>query len=225
MTVLLLVVLFVVCGVTTHAEDTRKGSVEILLEDENVTFEYAKVADLVDGDFVLKEQYKKTAIDFNHMEYSQQMAEAAQKLDKCVEEGKKVKTDAEGKAVISELDVGVYLLRVTDKGGEEYVSPTLISIPTWNEEEGGMNYHITVIPKHSPEGVATGDTHFYQEYLVLFGISFIFLVGLTCHTYFKCGKIKGNYSEKGGRTYGNDNDTKDSRCTRRLRPRGGRSVD
>ena len=219
------------CGITTYAED-RKGSVEILLADgkkgtskENVTFEYVKVADLFDGNFILKEGYKKTSIDFNRMQYSKQMNEAAEKLDECVEEGEKVKTDAEGKAIISDLEMGVYLIRVSDKARYEYVPPTLISIPTWDEEMEDMNYHISVIPKHVPEGVKTGDVHFYQEYLVVFGISFIILVGLTCHNRFKCGKIAGNYSEKGGHTHGNDNDTKDSRCTRRLRPRSGRSID
>lgn len=229
---LLVCVMAMTCGMTTQAVEPQKGSVEITLTDgeegtrkENVTFEFAKVADLIDGEYHLFQEYEKTNVNLNHIEYSSELNEAAQKLDKLVTAKDDVKTDAEGKALINDLDVGVYLLRVSDKARYENVYPVLISIPTWNEEEGNMNYDITVIPKHSSDKVVTADNHLYGEYIVLFVISFILLVVLTCHNHFKCGKIAGNYSEKGGYTHGNDNDTKDPCCTRRIRPRGGRSID
>lgn len=219
-------------SMSVMAAEPKKGNIEIVLTDgengtskDNVTFEYAKVADLINGEYRLLKEYEEIDVDLNSIEYSSELDEAAQKLDKLVTAKDNVKTDAEGKALINDLEVGVYLLRVSDKARYENVYPVLISIPTWNEEEGDMNYDITVIPKHSSDKVVTGDSHLYGEYMVLFVISFILLVVLTCHNHFKCGRIAGNYSKKGGYTHGNDNDTKDSRCTRRIRPRGGGSID
>ena len=230
-TFFLVMVMIWMFSMTVLATESKKGSIEIILTDgekgtskENVEFEYIKVADLINGEYYVLKQYEKAAIDFNNIKYSNQIDEAAQKLDKYVVEGKTVKTDSKGEAIMNDLEVGVYLLRVVDKANYEQVTPTLISIPTWNQEEDTMDYHITLIPKHGSDKVVTGDGQFFREYIALFGISFIFLVGLSCHTHFKCGKIAGNYSEKGGHTHGNDNDTKDSRCTRRVRPRGGRSI-
>lgn len=48
-------------------------------------------------------------------------------------------------------DNGVYFLKATNIEKYEQIKPFLISIPTFNEEEGKMNYDITVIPKHEPE--------------------------------------------------------------------------
>ena len=42
-------------------------------------------------------------------------------------------------------------MRVTDYNEYEYVEPTLISIPTYDEDvQNSMNFDVTVIPKHTP---------------------------------------------------------------------------
>ena len=213
-------------SMTVLAGKEQRGRIEIVLtEGENVTFEYAKVADLINGEYHMLQKYEKSDIELNGIVDSSKLGDLAQKLNEYVVEGEKVTTDEKGKAYVENLEAGAYLLRASDEANSEYAYPVLISVPTWNEEEESMNYDITVIPKRSSDKVVTGDEHLYGEYMAIFGISFILLVGLTCHNHFGCGKIAGNYSEKGGHTHGNDNDTKNSRRSRRIRSCSGRSID
>ena len=212
----------------------RIGSIKITLVDggintskEGVVFEYAKVAVLENGIYKMLDVYEGTSIKINDIKSSNEMDEVARKLNAHVIADGTVKTDKEGKAVISDLTSGVYLLRVSERAAYDSVYPVLIGVPTWNEVTKNMDYEVTVIPKHSPdepEKVVTGDNSQYMMYIGISIISLILVVGLTCHNHFKCGKIAGNYSEKGGYTHGNDNDTKNSRRTRRVRSRGGRSI-
>uniref|UniRef100_UPI00242C815B SpaA isopeptide-forming pilin-related protein n=1 Tax=Thomasclavelia cocleata TaxID=69824 RepID=UPI00242C815B len=56
-----------------------------------------------------------------------------------------------GRLTFKELEVGIYLLRVTDYNEYEFIEPTLISVPTYNvESQNSMNFDVTVIPKHTP---------------------------------------------------------------------------
>ena len=59
-------------------------------------------------------------------------------------------TNEEGIAKIEDLDVGVYLLYVSEQKNYEKVMPVLIAVPTWEEEEGMMLYNVKVFPKHTP---------------------------------------------------------------------------
>lgn len=161
------------------AEKENIGSIKIELTEgaigtskENVVFEYQKVADLRGGYYYLLEEYDKLDIDLNELEYADQLDEAARELSKHITAEGQAVTDEDGEAFITDLEIGVYLLKVSDKARYEEVTPVLIAIPTWNEEAGDMDYHLTVIPKHSPnqpgtiitdtpsipgEGVNTGD--------------------------------------------------------------------
>lgn len=142
------------------ASQPGKGSIEIILTEgdigtskQGVTFEWAKVADLEDGQYVMLEKYKN--VDLNDIEHSEELDAAAQKVNAAMEAEGEVVTDQEGKAMVSNLDIGVYLLRVSDKARYENVNPVLIAIPTWNEEKGDMDYEVTVMPKHSPNTPGT----------------------------------------------------------------------
>ncbi|MFR5556238.1 MAG: hypothetical protein ACLTKE_04930, partial [Coprococcus sp.] len=66
-------------------------------------------------------------------------------------------TDADGKAIIKDLDVGVYLLYASEHKRYDDITPLLIAIPTWGEQEGDMLYDVKVIPKHTP--VPPGENH------------------------------------------------------------------
>ena len=59
-------------------------------------------------------------------------------------------TNGTGKAVIENLEAGVYLLKAENNANYETITPTLIAIPTWDESKGDMLYDVTVIPKHTP---------------------------------------------------------------------------
>lgn len=178
-------------SISGMAAGTPKGSIEITLTDgdigtskENVTFEYVKVADIIDGQCQLLDDYGE--VDLNSIQYSTELEKAAQKINEIAKADNRVMTDKNGKAIISDLEVGVYLLRVSDYAEYENVAPVLISIPTWNEEQGSMDFVVTVIPKHSPivkdtprEKVQTGDRSLDMLYIVLFvgSVGLIFIVG------------------------------------------------
>lgn len=157
-------------SISVMAAEPQKGSIEIILTDgdigtskENVVFEYAKVADIVDGQYQLLEKYED--VDLNSIKYSAELDEAAQKLNEKMKAEGEIATDQKGKATISDLDVGLYLLRVSDKARYENIYPFLISIPTWNEEQGNMDFNITVMPKHTPNepGTITTNTPEYKN--------------------------------------------------------------
>lgn len=165
------------------AAESQKGSIKIILADgeagtskENVVFEYAKVADIIDGQYQLLEDYG--GVDLNTIEHSAELEEAAKAINGIAKADGRVATDRNGETLIADLEVGVYLLRVADGGEYENVSPVLITLPMWNEERGIMEFDITVTPKHSPiekvvprEGVPTGDNTRYMTYVVLLAVS------------------------------------------------------
>lgn len=190
---LLLTGLLVLLSSASVFAKENKGSIQILLTEgdigtsvENVVFEYTKVAELKDGYYYLNKEYGE--IDLNEINTAQELAEAAEQIsNNVVSANGEVKTDKNGEAIIEDLDIGVYLLEVSDKARYENVTPLLIAIPTWNEETGDMEYDVTVIPKHSPnkpggittntdKGVSgdspkTGDSANYSLYIALLGAS------------------------------------------------------
>lgn len=196
----------------TEDNNTAKGSITILLTDgdvgtskANVVLEYKKVADVRDGKYYLVEDYGN--LDLNTLKSSAELDEAARLINEKVKSGETIATDENGKAHISELEIGVYLLRVKDKARYENVSPVLVAIPTWNEAEGEMDYNITVIPKHTPNQpgeiitntpdntnngtIMTGDMNHYMLYIALIIVSAVVLI-----TYVSKKKRGGMCNEK-----------------------------
>ena len=138
------------------------GSITVALEDgvdgtstEGVEFELIQVGNVVDGLYEYTEDFADEKTDLNKIEKANELEELAIKLNKVANDrqikGISDKTDNTGKIVFKELKVGIYLLRVTDYNEYEYIEPTLISIPTYNEEsQNSMNFDVVVIPKHTP---------------------------------------------------------------------------
>lgn len=138
------------------------GSVTIALEDgvngtsiNGVEFELIQVGNIVDGLYEYTEDFSDEKTDLNKVEKADEMEELAIRLNQIANEKKITgisdKTDNTGKLVFKELKAGIYLLKVTDYNEYEYVEPTLISIPTYDEDvQNSMNFDVTVIPKHTP---------------------------------------------------------------------------
>lgn len=151
------------------AAETEKaaGRIEIRLTDgeegtskEHVRFAYAKVGEIENGIPVLSEAYKKSGVELEQVMYAEELEKAAGTIQKYVKNRSLVTTDSDGKAVIEDLEEGVYLLELFDQAAYETVRPMLVTMPVWDEAEKRMNYDITVIPKHSrgQETPETGDT-------------------------------------------------------------------
>lgn len=124
--------------------------------------------------------------------------EVTEWLQEDVEYTEAVQTDGGGSVCVSDLEEGVYRLRLS--GTPEYVfSESLISIPMWSEEEHCMLYDVTVSPKYTsitrtPETENditpdTGDDNKGMVYLFFGVISFIIIAIISCHNRFKCGRM------------------------------------
>jgi len=143
-------------------------------------------------------------------------------------EGKEIQNitvDQNGIAKIEHLSVGTYQINVPETSGYTFVQAH-VSIPTWSEEEQKMLYDVTVIPKYTqkekPIAIKetgtplTGDRHGGNTYINLSIISLIILVIMSCHNRFNCDTMTGKYSKTEDKSNGNDNDTENPRCTRRI---------
>lgn len=137
--------------------ESRTGSIEITLSEgktgtskQDVEFALTRVADIVKGEYVLTEDYKSAGVDLNNIKNASDLEAAATKLVDVVSKGVVQKTDMNGKIKYSDVKVGVYLLQATKDDKYDEVTPLLVSIPTWSEEEGNMMYDISVLPKHTP---------------------------------------------------------------------------
>lgn len=152
----------IISTISTVDAYSEIGSITVALEDgvagtsiEGVEFELIQVGNVVDGLYEYTEDFLDEKTDLNKIEKANELEELAIKLNKVANDkeikGISDKTDNTGKIVFKELKVGIYLLRVTDYNEYEYIEPTLISIPTYNEEsQNSMNFDVVVIPKHTP---------------------------------------------------------------------------
>ena len=136
----------------------EKGSIHVELEAtqdklsrEGVGLSLAYVATIKEGSYQLTEDYSSANVDLNAIETAEGLQEAADTLQPLVKDAIQTKqTNAQGIVNFTDLEVGVYLLYVSDQAGYETIQPTLISVPMWDETAKQMNYHIEVFPKHAP---------------------------------------------------------------------------
>lgn len=136
----------------------NKGTIEIVLTDgkvgtskSNVEFICTKIADIKGGEYFLLDKFKDSEVNLQDIKNAAELDAAALKLSKLSSDTKNEKsavTDSNGTLIFENLDVGVYLLKAIDTDSYDTVNPVLIAIPTWNEEEGMMQYDLTVYPKH-----------------------------------------------------------------------------
>ena len=136
----------------------EKGSIHVELEEtkdrlsrEGVELSLSRVADIKDGSYVLDDLYRSADVELNAIETAEGLQEAADTLRPLVKDAIQTKqTNVQGIVDFTDLEVGVYLLYVSDQAGYETIQPTLISVPMWDETAKQMNYHIEVFPKHAP---------------------------------------------------------------------------
>ena len=136
----------------------EKGSIHVELEEtqdklsrEGVGLSLAYVATIKEGSYQLTEDYSSANVELNVIETAEGLQEAADTLRPLVKDAIQTKqTNVQGIVDFTDLEVGVYLLYVSDQAGYETIQPTLISVPMWDETAKQMNYHIEVFPKHAP---------------------------------------------------------------------------
>ena len=149
-------------GIGSVSAYRETGSIAVSLEEgvkgtsvKDVEFELIQVGNIVDGVYEYTEDFSDEKTDLNKIETSDELGKLAVKLDSYADKndikGDFLKTDSKGYLKFSDLEVGIYLLRVSNYAKYEYVEATLITVPTYNEDvQNSMNFDITVIPKHTP---------------------------------------------------------------------------
>lgn len=123
---------------------------DVYLSKENVKFGVVQIADIVKGEYVLKDSFEDDEINLNEIKTADEIDKVAKDMAKKVETPDyEMTTDEEGKASCKNLPVGVYLVYVEDLADYETISPFVVGIPTWNDEDEVFKYDVTVYPKHT----------------------------------------------------------------------------
>lgn len=182
------VFLFFISITNISALEEVKGSVTVNLEEgkkgtsvKNVELELIKVCDVVNGQYLFIDDLQDIEIDLNTLETAEDMKNAAYTISKITVSknivGTRKTTNDYGTVKFDQLEKGVYLLQATDINRYENIMPTLISVPVFNNEsKNGMNYDISIIPKHSPIVAAkTNDTANLKIFVVLVGVSAVII--------------------------------------------------
>ena len=108
------------------------------------------MASLVDGAYEMGKRYEDKGVDLNEVRYAREQEELARTLSKYHYSDGLCRTDCDGKATLTNLRAGVYLIYVEDESEYE-VQPVLVQLPKWEEDKGAMNWR-------SEEAAKTGDS-------------------------------------------------------------------
>lgn len=159
-------------SITVNLEEGKKGT-----SVKNVELELIKIADIINGQYLLINDLQDIEIDLNTLETAEDMKNAAYTISKITVSknivGTRKTTNDYGTVKFDQLEKGVYLLQATDINKYENIVSTLISVPAFNNEsKNSMNYDISIVPKHSPViAVKTGDAVDLKLFAVLAGVS------------------------------------------------------
>ena len=163
-------------SITVNLEEGKKGT-----SVKNVELELIKIADIINGQYLLINDLQDIEINLNTLETAEDMKNAAYTISKITVSknivGTRKTTNDYGTVKFDQLENGVYLLQATDINKYENIVSTLISVPAFNNEsKNSMNYDISIVPKHSPViAVKTGDAVDLKLFAVLAGVSAVII--------------------------------------------------
>ena len=159
-------------SITVNLEEGKKGT-----SVKNVELELIKIADIINGQYLLINDLQDTGVNLNTLKTAEDMKNAAYTISKITVSknigGTRKTTNDYGTVKFDQLEKGVYLLQATDINKYENIVSTLISVPAFNNEsKNSMNYDISIVPKHSPViAVKTDDAVDLKLFAVLAGVS------------------------------------------------------
>jgi hypothetical protein len=150
----------------TEVPEDGTGTIRIALHDtasasakENVKFEIVQIGTIQNGEYVLESAYEDTNLDLNQISTADDLEQAARtlqdKTNTILEAGKKnlttqtIVTNEKGNAQSGALQVGIYLVYAVELASYDLITPSLISIPTWDESNECFMYDVQVEPKSS----------------------------------------------------------------------------
>lgn len=167
---------------------SNKGSITIKLADlkngkskKDVEFSVSKIADIVDGEYKVKENYKNVPIDLNNIKTANDLEMAAELFKDVAITDNTMKTNAGGECSINNLDIGVYLIQAKNIANYDNITPFIVSIPSWSEANKTMSYDLEVIPKHTEivekEKTKVPATGYNDKIMINVAIGSICLIG------------------------------------------------
>lgn len=146
----LIILMMIACIMPINA-----NSISVELQDsvdelskENVEFNVVQVAKLVDGFYVLNEEFQDLDVDFNTELLAEEVEAICTKLSGYSLVGQTLVTDEEGKAVLEDVEEGLYFIDPVNINEYERMSPMLVSVPEWDGDT--LNYDVLMYPKHRP---------------------------------------------------------------------------
>ena len=163
-------------SITVNLEEGKKGT-----SVKNVELELIKIADIINGQYLLINDLQDTGVNLNTLKTAEDMKNAAHTISKITVSknivGTRKTTNDYGTVKFDQLEKGVYLLQATDINKYENIVSTLISVPAFNNEsKNSMNYDISIVPKHSPViAVKTGDAVDLKLFALLAGVSAVII--------------------------------------------------
>ena len=160
----LVIVAVMICtlSITAFAHEipdaTRKGSITVTLKDGNTaisggTLTLYKVGNVTEDDgnysFEIMEEYKASGVTFESLGTEQAVHDLAEYAKKYATSKKTEKVDGNGKAIFSDLEIGLYLI-AQDEPAEGYlaVNPFLVTVPMVEGES--YIYDVDASPKVLP---------------------------------------------------------------------------
>lgn len=139
----------------TNDSISSSGSLKIKLSDtkknnskEGVIFSLSKIADIEDGTYKVKDNYSNVEIDLNNIKTANDLELAAELFKSVAITDNTMETNASGECSIEDLEVGVYLVYAKNIAEYDDITPFIVSIPHWSENDG-MVFDLEVIPKHT----------------------------------------------------------------------------
>ena len=137
-------------NIKIEIENNLKGSITVEIPKvQGIKIYVAKVADMKDGKFVTLEKFQNVGLDLNNIKTAEELQKVMNKI-KLNDDQKKnnQETDENGTVLFKDLEPGAYYICSDNLKEKEQVESTIVSIPTFDEEEGKMVYDVTVRPKH-----------------------------------------------------------------------------
>ena len=171
-----------------QAEDeVKKGSIKVHFEKakEGLKVTIYKVASVIDGEYIIEEDFKDANIDLNKANDAVTLLADIQKLDELAKKGTESKVNANGEAEFKDVEVGVYLVKTEDDPDYDVVQSALVTIPTFDETTQQMSYDIKIDAKTTPREIIdepkpVPQTSVSRSVFVFAGIALITMLVGTC---------------------------------------------
>lgn len=133
------------------------GSISIQLSDSSsnsskvgVKFSVSKIANVINGEYKVLDEYSNIDCDLNELKDANDLELAASLFKDVVKIDITVVTNESGFCKLDNLEVGVYLIYVSDIASYgDNITPFIVSIPSWDEQSKVMSYDIVANPKHT----------------------------------------------------------------------------